>query len=91
MGKRKGEIWAKPRSRANHFNDSDRERIKACYLAGQSVFDTAKELKSSTRTIGLHFRQFSDAGLPRGGVPDKPVRAPANYTARLYKPNWDIV
>lgn len=85
MGKTKKETWVKTRGKNVHFTPSELGQIKQMFIEGKSISQTAEAMASSCRTIGKHFKDFRDAGLAA-----KPTHAPANYTARLYKPNWEI-
>lgn len=90
MAKRRAEDWVKPRGKAQHFTKEELEKIKNCFLAGKTAYETAREMLSSTVTIRRHFCQFMKEGLQKGGALGRPKHSPANYTARLYKPNWEI-
>ena len=81
------EDWIRPRSRQIHFTEEEKQRIRQRFVEGKSVTDTARELKASTRTIQWYFTLFRSEGIDRGS---KTPSKPANYTARLYKPNFDI-
>ena len=90
--KKNQDNWEKTR-KAGHMHHFTREElgfIKTQFLAGVPVRNTAESLSAASRTISTHYQRLKGEGFTFGGVAIRKAVAKADYTARLYKPNFDL-
>jgi len=80
--------WPKTRKRSQHFTKAEKDEIRKMYREGKTVREAARALGAASTTLREYYIALREEGFGQGLM--NPGRAAANYTARLYKGNFEI-
>lgn len=75
--------WERPRGRNEHFTEEEKAFIRNQFRAGAGATAVARALKAARRTITEHYARLRSEIAP-------PTLSRADYTARLYKPDFEL-
>lgn len=81
------ETWDKPRARHEHFTEAEIEKIHTGFNEGKSSKDVAQDLQCSIRVINAHYAMLRACN--QTAILGEPLKR-ADYTARLYKGNFEL-
>lgn len=75
--------WIKTRSNGVHLTEDEIAGVKRSFVAGEKIYDVAKRLKCSSRTIVKYYGFFRAEG-----VREKPAKRP--LADRHYKSSFEL-